>query len=85
MEVPLIRKLVCLKYSLPSPSRLQSLFTSLGPWALRNGWQSRCVLSIFYERRWEQSLKELRQELNIEAPPVMLSATVNKKKRKTEE
>ncbi|CAJ1070315.1 ubiquinone biosynthesis protein COQ4 homolog%2C mitochondrial isoform X2 [Xyrichtys novacula] len=55
--------------------RLQSLFTSLGPWALKNGQQSRCVLSIFYERRWEQSVEDLRQELNIEPPPVTLSAT----------
>uniref|UniRef100_H3CUE5 Ubiquinone biosynthesis protein COQ4 homolog, mitochondrial n=2 Tax=Tetraodon nigroviridis TaxID=99883 RepID=H3CUE5_TETNG len=61
-------------------SRLRSLLTSLGPWALRNGWQSRCVLSIFYERRWEQSLAELRQELNIEPPPVLLHTTVKKKK-----
>lgn len=56
-------------------SRLQSLFTSLGPWALRNGRQSRCVLSVFYERRWEQSLEDLRQELNIEPPPTVLNAT----------
>ncbi|XP_070408886.1 ubiquinone biosynthesis protein COQ4 homolog, mitochondrial isoform X2 [Nothobranchius furzeri] len=50
--------------------RLQSLFTSLGPWALQNGWQARCVLSIFYERRWDQSLEELRRELKIQPPPV---------------
>ncbi|KAM6903043.1 ubiquinone biosynthesis protein COQ4 homolog, mitochondrial [Xenentodon cancila] len=56
-------------------SRLQSLFTSLGPWALWNGRRARCVLSIFYERRWEQSLEDLRQELNIEPPPVQLSST----------
>ncbi|XP_061590110.1 ubiquinone biosynthesis protein COQ4 homolog, mitochondrial isoform X2 [Cololabis saira] len=56
-------------------SRLQSLFTSLGPWALRNGSHARCVLSIFYERRWEQSLEDLRQELNIEPPPVQLGST----------
>ncbi|XP_061703633.1 ubiquinone biosynthesis protein COQ4 homolog, mitochondrial [Syngnathoides biaculeatus] len=50
-------------------SRLQSLVTSLGPWALRNGRQARCVLSVFYERRWEQSLEDLRRELNIQPPP----------------
>ncbi|XP_076613801.1 ubiquinone biosynthesis protein COQ4 homolog, mitochondrial isoform X3 [Chaetodon auriga] len=55
--------------------RLQSLFTSLGPWALKNGWRSRCVLSVFYERRWEQSIEDLRRELNIEPPPVILNAT----------
>ncbi|KAM6975918.1 ubiquinone biosynthesis protein COQ4 homolog, mitochondrial [Tautogolabrus adspersus] len=56
-------------------SRLQSLFTSLGPWALQNGRRSRCILSIFYERRWDQSIEDLRQELNIEPPPIILSAT----------
>ncbi|XP_026210920.1 ubiquinone biosynthesis protein COQ4 homolog, mitochondrial isoform X2 [Anabas testudineus] len=55
--------------------RLQKLFTSLGPWALRNGRQAHCVLSIFYERRWDQSLEDLRQELNIEPPPLILSAS----------
>ncbi|XP_016396663.1 ubiquinone biosynthesis protein COQ4 homolog, mitochondrial isoform X1 [Sinocyclocheilus rhinocerous] len=55
-----------------SVSRLQLLVRSLGPWALRNGSRARCVLSIFYERRWEQNLDELRHELNIEPPPVDL-------------
>ncbi|XP_031715782.1 ubiquinone biosynthesis protein COQ4 homolog, mitochondrial isoform X2 [Anarrhichthys ocellatus] len=55
--------------------RLQSLFTSLGPWALQNGHRSRCVLSIFFERRWAQSIEDLRKELNIEPPPVILTAT----------
>ncbi|KAI3362324.1 hypothetical protein L3Q82_012633 [Scortum barcoo] len=59
-------------------SRLQTLFTSLGPWALQNGRRARCILSVFYERRWEQSLEDLRQELNIEPPPVVLSATKKK-------
>ncbi|XP_071378472.1 ubiquinone biosynthesis protein COQ4 homolog, mitochondrial isoform X1 [Centroberyx affinis] len=56
-------------------SRLQSLLTSLGPWALQTGRQARCVLNVFYERRWEQNLEDLRQELNIEPPPIVLSAT----------
>ncbi|XP_062268947.1 ubiquinone biosynthesis protein COQ4 homolog, mitochondrial [Platichthys flesus] len=58
-----------------STSRLQTLFTSLGPWALQNGRRARCVLSVFYERRWEQNLEDLRQELNIEPPPLIPSAS----------
>ncbi|KAG9281869.1 hypothetical protein AMEX_G444 [Astyanax mexicanus] len=58
-----------------STSRLQKLFASLGPWALRSGSRSRCVLSVFYERRWEQNLEELREELNIEPPPITMSAS----------
>ncbi|XP_048115565.1 ubiquinone biosynthesis protein COQ4 homolog, mitochondrial isoform X2 [Alosa alosa] len=61
-----------------SSSRLQTLATSLGPWALRSGRRARCVLSIFYERRWDQSLEDLRKELDIEPPPLIISAT-NKK------
>ncbi|KAG7261984.1 hypothetical protein CRUP_004923 [Coryphaenoides rupestris] len=56
-------------------SRLQSLFTSLGPWALQNGRQARCVLSIFYERRWDQSLEDLREELRIQPPPLLPGRT----------
>ncbi|PWA26721.1 hypothetical protein CCH79_00000941, partial [Gambusia affinis] len=67
-------------------SRLQSLFTSLGPWALQNGRRARCVLSIFYERRWEQSLEDLRRELNIKPPPLTLmqysDAAVSQSKRR---
>ncbi|KAJ8346997.1 hypothetical protein SKAU_G00283980 [Synaphobranchus kaupii] len=55
-----------------SGRRLQPLVTSLGPWALRSGRRARCVLSVFYERRWEQSLESLREELDIEPPPLML-------------
>ncbi|MEQ2187647.1 Ubiquinone biosynthesis protein [Goodea atripinnis] len=46
----------------------------LGPLRL-NSRRARCVLCIFYERRWEQSLEDLRQELNIEPPPVTLRAS----------
>ncbi|XP_056147006.1 ubiquinone biosynthesis protein COQ4 homolog, mitochondrial [Lampris incognitus] len=55
--------------------RLQPLLTSLGPWALRNGRQARCVLSVFYEKRWEQSLEDLRHELNIEPPPITFTTS----------
>lgn len=53
---------------------LHTLFESLGPWALENGHKARCILNIFYERRWEQPIEELREELNIEPPPVIVTA-----------
>ncbi|XP_018584284.2 ubiquinone biosynthesis protein COQ4 homolog, mitochondrial isoform X2 [Scleropages formosus] len=56
-----------------SARRLQLLTASLGPWALRNGRRSNCVLSIYYEHRWGQSLTSLREELCIEPPPLSLS------------
>ncbi|XP_052468306.1 ubiquinone biosynthesis protein COQ4 homolog, mitochondrial-like [Carassius gibelio] len=59
-----------------SVSRLQLLVQSLGPWALQNGGRARCVLSMYYERRWEQNLDKLRHELNIEPPPVNLISSI---------
>ncbi|NP_001108192.2 ubiquinone biosynthesis protein COQ4 homolog, mitochondrial isoform 1 [Danio rerio] len=66
-----------------SVSRLQLLGQSLGLWALRNGGRARCVLSIYYERRWEQTLDELRHELNIEEPPVSLIASIKNSSSKS--
>uniref|UniRef100_A0A3B4A0Z1 Ubiquinone biosynthesis protein COQ4 homolog, mitochondrial n=1 Tax=Periophthalmus magnuspinnatus TaxID=409849 RepID=A0A3B4A0Z1_9GOBI len=54
-------------------SHLQTLFKTLGPWALQNGRKARCVLNVFYERRWEQNVEELREELNIDPPPVTVA------------
>jgi len=39
------------------------------PWALRVGYNSKPLMNIYFERRWEQSLNELRDELGIEYPP----------------
>ncbi|CAL1569284.1 unnamed protein product [Knipowitschia caucasica] len=55
------------------PVRLQTLLTTLGPWAVKNGQKSRCVLNIFYENRWEQYIEDLREELGIEPPPLSVS------------
>lgn len=45
------------------------LFSELIPWAIENGRRAPCVLSIYYEHRWEQSLTALREELGISPPP----------------
>lgn len=45
------------------------LFSELIPWAIQNGRRARCVLNIYYEQRWEQSLTALREELGISPPP----------------
>ncbi|CAL4155353.1 unnamed protein product [Meganyctiphanes norvegica] len=39
------------------------------PWALRVGANSKYLMNIYFERRWEQPLNELRDELGIEYPP----------------
>ncbi|RXM30162.1 Ubiquinone biosynthesis protein COQ4-like, mitochondrial, partial [Acipenser ruthenus] len=52
-----------------SARRLQLLTATLIPWALRNGMNAHCLLNVYYEQRWEQSLESLREELGIEPPP----------------
>ncbi|XP_021782838.1 ubiquinone biosynthesis protein COQ4 homolog, mitochondrial isoform X1 [Papio anubis] len=53
-----------------SAQSLQVLVSELIPWAVQNGRRAPCVLNLYYERRWEQSLRALREELGITAPPV---------------
>nr|XP_034351992.1 ubiquinone biosynthesis protein COQ4 homolog, mitochondrial isoform X2 [Arvicanthis niloticus] len=65
---------MCILGALFGPIRLraqslQVLFSELIPWAIENGRRAPCVLSIYYERRWEQSLTALREELGISPPP----------------
>lgn len=42
------------------------------PWAIRTGTTARLLMNVFFERRWEQQILELRTELNIPDPPGML-------------
>lgn len=42
------------------------------PWAIRVGSTSSFLMNVFYERRWEQDITELRDELKIETPPGVL-------------
>jgi ubiquinone biosynthesis protein COQ4 len=39
-------------------------------WALRNGSQSKNLIGVYWEERWNQDLSELRQELGIKDPPM---------------
>uniref|UniRef100_A0A4X2LFP6 Ubiquinone biosynthesis protein COQ4 homolog, mitochondrial n=1 Tax=Vombatus ursinus TaxID=29139 RepID=A0A4X2LFP6_VOMUR len=50
---------------------LKVLISELIPWAIQNGRNSRCVLSLYYEQRWEQPIGALREELGITAPPIV--------------
>ncbi|XP_022434309.2 ubiquinone biosynthesis protein COQ4 homolog, mitochondrial [Delphinapterus leucas] len=53
-----------------SARNLQVLVSKLIPWAVQNARRAPCVLNLYYERRWEQPLKALRQELSITEPPM---------------
>ncbi|XP_063792315.1 ubiquinone biosynthesis protein COQ4 homolog, mitochondrial isoform X2 [Pseudophryne corroboree] len=41
----------------------------LVPWAVQNGRSARCVLNFYYERRWEQTVEALREEIGILPSP----------------
>ncbi|XP_051040992.1 ubiquinone biosynthesis protein COQ4 homolog, mitochondrial isoform X2 [Phodopus roborovskii] len=65
---------MCILGALFGPIRLraqnlQVLFSELIPWAIQNGRRAPCVLNLYYEHRWEQSLIALREELGISPPP----------------
>ncbi|XP_014719078.1 ubiquinone biosynthesis protein COQ4 homolog, mitochondrial isoform X1 [Equus asinus] len=57
-----------------SAKSLQVLVSELIPWAVQNGRRAPCVLNLYYERRWEQPLRALREELGITDPPCMSRA-----------
>nr|XP_033817020.1 ubiquinone biosynthesis protein COQ4 homolog, mitochondrial isoform X2 [Geotrypetes seraphini] len=67
---------MCILGATLGPLRLNSkklhvLATELLPWVVHCGRNSRCVLNIYYEKRWKQTLESLREELGITPPPTM--------------
>lgn len=48
---------------------LQLLATELAPWAIRSGRNASCILNVYYEQCWEQSVASLREEIGIFPPP----------------
>ncbi|XP_051893103.1 ubiquinone biosynthesis protein COQ4 homolog, mitochondrial [Pristis pectinata] len=54
-----------------SARNIQVLTRDLIPWAVQCGRAAHCVLNIYYENRWEQSLESLREEIGIlPCPPL---------------
>lgn len=53
------------------PKQRKNYIETYLPWALRVGSNSKLLMNIYFERRWEQPLNELRDELGIEEPPVI--------------
>jgi ubiquinone biosynthesis protein COQ4 len=50
--------------------KLQRLVSEYIPWALRCGSSSQCLITVYWEERWEQNMEELKKELGIiDAPP----------------
>jgi len=53
---------------LTSPQRAR-LFNEYVPWALKCGGSAKSLISVYWEKRWEQDVEELKRELGIWDPP----------------
>nr|XP_013811123.1 PREDICTED: ubiquinone biosynthesis protein COQ4 homolog, mitochondrial-like [Apteryx mantelli mantelli] len=54
-----------------SARKLRVLATELLPWAIQSGRNANCILNIYYEQRWEQTVESLREEIGIFPPPAV--------------
>ncbi|KAF9065544.1 coenzyme Q biosynthesis protein Coq4-domain-containing protein [Rhodocollybia butyracea] len=54
---------------LSNAKKRDRLFSEYVPWALKTGSTSRCLISVYWEKRWEQDVEELRRELGIVDSP----------------
>ncbi|XP_073496728.1 ubiquinone biosynthesis protein COQ4 homolog, mitochondrial [Phyllobates terribilis] len=52
-------------------ARRKRKLLDLVPWAVQSGRDARCVLSFYYENRWEQTVASLREEIGILPPPAI--------------
>lgn len=48
-----------------APKQRQKYITTHLPWAIRTGMTSHFIMNIFFEKRWEQPISHLHEELNI--------------------
>jgi len=45
------------------------LFTEYVPWALKCGGTARSLITVYWEKRWEQNVEEMKREFGIWDPP----------------
>ena len=36
------------------------------PWAIKNGSDAKPLMNVYWEKRWDQDMDDLRKELNVE-------------------
>ncbi|KIK66884.1 hypothetical protein GYMLUDRAFT_157414 [Collybiopsis luxurians FD-317 M1] len=49
------------------------LFREYVPWALKYGSTAQCLITVYWEKRWDQNVEELRNELGIRDSPAIWS------------
>lgn len=52
-------------------ARRKKKLIELVPWAVQSGRNARCVLNCYYEKRWEQTVESLREEIGVLPPPTI--------------
>ncbi|KAK3918597.1 Ubiquinone biosynthesis protein COQ4-like protein, mitochondrial [Frankliniella fusca] len=50
-----------------SKKQRQKYISHYLPWAIKTGWDSKMLMNVYFEKRWDQPVAELQQELNISA------------------
>lgn len=43
--------------------------TTYLPWAIRTAYNSNFIMNVYFEKRWDQPIEDLHQELNIKLLP----------------
>ncbi|KIJ66841.1 hypothetical protein HYDPIDRAFT_108760 [Hydnomerulius pinastri MD-312] len=51
----------------------ERLWREFVPWAIRCGGSARCLLTVYWEERWEQDVGEIKKELGVWDPPAGVS------------
>ncbi|KAF9243536.1 ubiquinone biosynthesis protein Coq4 [Melanogaster broomeanus] len=51
----------------------ERLWREFVPWGIRCGGGARCLLTVYWEQRWEQDVGEIKKELGVWDPPAGVS------------
>ena len=54
-------------------------FYILRPWAINVGCNAKFLMNVYFEKRWEQDIDDLRHELRIDPLPVIPPKLLKKK------
>ncbi|TEB34605.1 ubiquinone biosynthesis protein COQ4, mitochondrial [Coprinellus micaceus] len=61
------------------------LFSEYVPWALKCGGSARPLITVYWEKRWEQNVEEIKKELGLwDAPPARWSKPLSEAKEAAE-
>lgn len=51
------------------PKHLRIYLNTHLQWAIRNGWNARPMMNVYYEKHWQEPVSEFRHFMNITDPP----------------